>query len=276
MTPRKQPPVEVQGQMPLDGMPVVEPSVQRFDPNRRRAFGSVPGLLREVTDYSAIVESRDVPHLLPQYLEESLYGLPGQQVVDGLALNSIEYSSILIHKPTFVGRIAARAAAARTESNPIRQEEVVVSAPLHALERVHERHTRIVKNYSIEADRLQRMKEYARTPSYARTNETTLRILGTEILTGSFHNLLDVVALQRGWSDPEIKGARQLLARRLFEGPQRDRVGNWRVMLGGTIQYTDRKKALFTQRLHVIESGIAEQTKILLEFYAKHDIQPTA
>lgn len=264
-------PVETVTQPMLDGMP---PDPQpRFDPNRRRAFGSVPGLLGVEIDYSGMNPERDNPHIDRQYLAASLYGMKGQYVVSGLALNEQEYAGILINAPTFSRRISARAATAHTASAPTRQTEVSLTAPLHALEKQVDVQASFVSALSTEHEKIQKLLKYARQPGHAHIKEIDMRMLATEVFVGSFSNLLRVVGTQREWTEEERVGAEQALSQQLFTGSQRSRIGNWQTMLGITEQYTARKKTLFTQRLHVAESGVADLTKKLLKFYAAHELE---
>lgn len=254
----------------LDGMP---PDPQpRFDPNRRRAFGSVPGLLGVELDYSGIVPERDNLHLGEEYITTSLYGMKGRCAVNGLALNETEYAGILIHEPTFRKRIAARSVNAHKDSSPVRRDEVGLTAPLHALEKQVTVQAQFVTALTTEQAKIQTLLGYAKQPGHARTKEIDMRMLATEILVGSFANILDVVGTQRHWTEEERIGAQQVLSQQLFSGPQRSRIGNWQTMLGVTGQYTGRKKALFTQRLHVAESGVADLTKQILKFHATHEL----
>lgn len=258
--------------LPLDG---VVPRAS-FEPERRRAFGSVPRLLGVNLELNLELTASDRQHAAGGYLRDSLFSSQGQQV-NGLALNPAEYATVLINAPTFEERIGARAERAHKYSNPIRREEAKLNAPWHAYQDHNgllEKHQAVVTGLAGEVSALEELMRYIRARGYALTNEGRIRQLATYAWQHSFDNILEVASNQRGWTRREHHGAVEAVATNLVTGPQNQRIGYWGGITGLAHEYAKKKRALFTQRQHVVESRIKVIEKQRDIFYADHGIQP--
>lgn len=261
------------GAMPFEGLEVPRAP---FNPEQRRAFGSVPRLLGVNLELDLQLSAADKSHVTFDYLRESLYSKEGQSV-DGLALNPAEYSTILINPPTFEKRIGAQAENAHKYSNPLRREEAKLNAPLHAYRYPNgllDSHRVIVAALTTETTALAELKSYIGARGYALTTEARIRELATYTWQNSFDNLLRVNANQRNWSPRELHGAVEAMAKYLFTGPQNERVGYWGGLTDLASTYAKQKRVLFTLRQHMIESRIKAIEKQRDEFYTEHGLTP--
>ncbi|MEO8104964.1 MAG: hypothetical protein ABI602_01370 [Candidatus Saccharibacteria bacterium] len=243
------------GAQPFEGLEVPRAV---FAPERRRAFGSVPRLLGVNLELSLQVNRADKAHATTENLQSALYGRV-DQAVNGLVLNPAEYSVILINASSFEDRLGARAEAAHAHSNPIRRAEAKIDAPLHAYRDpggLLAKHIGQVASLTAETDKLAELAAYIHVPGYAQTTESNLRLLATYAWEHSFDNLLRVAANRQDWTLRERHGAAESMAARLASGPQTQRVGYWGELTGLALNYANRKRALFTQRQHLIETRI--------------------
>ncbi len=259
------------GALPLEGLEVPRAALE---PERRRAFGSVPRLLGVNLELTLQLTAADKAHATAENLQSALYGAEGQSV-NGLVLNPAEYSAILIHATSFEERLGARAERAHAHSNPIRRAEAKIDAPLHAYRDrggLLDKHIGVVAGLSTEVAKLAELAKYIRVPGYALTTEAKMRLLTTYAWEHSFDNLLRVAANQQHWTLRERHGATEAMAARLFSGPQTERVGYWGEITGLARTYASQKRALFTQRQHQVETRIMLLNQQRDAFDATHGI----
>lgn len=259
------------GALPFEGLDVPRPV---FEPERRRAFGSVPRLLGVNLELRLQITAADKAHATVENLQSTLYARDGQSV-EGLVLNPAEYAAILIHAATFEARLGARAETHHADSNPIRRAEAKIDAPLHAYRDrggLLDKHIGLVATLAAETEKLAELAQYIRLPGYAQTTEAKLRLLATYAWEHSFDNLLRVAANQQDWTLRERHGATEAMAARLVSGPQTERVGYWGEVTGLARTYASQKRVLFTQRQHQVETRIKLLSQQRDAFDATHGI----
>ncbi len=72
--------------------------------------------------------------------------------------------------------------------------------------------------------------------------------------------MLDVVHLQRDWTDEQRKRAEGTLIHYLTQGSQRDRVGHWWAMIDLANNYLGARVHIFKSRITKTERLIQERT----------------
>ena len=269
-----QPPVsEVQAELDL-GVAAMAATVDsqpgQFNPRRRRAFGSVPKLLKfESASDQLTIE--DHARVAPRHLQEALFTGVGSSV-NGLALNSVEYQRILVHKQRLTTKIAARGESTHALSNPVRQAEAKITTVIHVYEDLHDSHMSIITGINKEHDKLVELRRLIHSPGFALTDEADLLIRANDAWNFSFANLLRVVANQRKWTVAQTKAASAAMTDGLIRGPQRQKVQYWDDVSKLADRYALARRALFTQRSSVITTEIKKLQKELQAFYEDNNL----
>lgn len=254
---------EIIGQQALDGVRVpLTPHVplpgqvtfsQMVQPN---VWGIDPA------DYTDITE-RMVERASPEYFGSALLDLDWRthsHVVDGIALNTIEYRGIP-HSPQVerYGEPAADRAAekyaitgslekqrAKSEEHSARSLEGLLAS------------TQMLRDQRVaEGATLARIREAAQHPGLARRKEadTWQALVNTRYIV--FENILHVVGMQRGWTDEQAGlAARSLNYRLLMQRQHNAHIGNWRGMLDLAIAYNRARLHLCTDRAQRLERHI--------------------
>lgn len=258
-------------ELPIPALPPINPHL--VGPDRRRAFGSLPRLIGVSLEAAAELTNEDMLRVSPDSIKSSLYS-EGDYVFNGLALNSDEFKVIMLSPKSLRTRVGARADSAHASSNPIRRQEVKMTAPKHVLEQVLPLQEALAAKASKEVAELEAFSKFMRSPGYAHYKEADLRTQATSVLTGSFANLLRVAGEQQAWTPEQVKRARPALETRLFTGPQRQRIGQWWQYTDIATRYGQARLAMFTQRAHATTSEINKINKQLAEFYEANGLQP--
>lgn len=242
-----------------EALPGIPAPASRFDVTRRRAFGSVPGLLdcgeptAPVYEVERLVDIANLQRLLYQQGPDDKRGL----VVDGLALNSEEYTDIARNPEALQRAVGARTVASRTlrgDTNVDRVDSRELVSQMKMLIAKGTKHGERITQYALEINRLRELGKLARSPGYALATEGELRILAVEVWTTSFEGVLKVAALRGRWDGSTQMAATDAMAYRLTKGPQRTRMGYWQEMGSLTERYVGNKKLLFTQRRDVLRA----------------------
>lgn len=275
------------GQEPLPDMPeqpqqpaVVE-QAQRSDPEKRRAFGSVPRLLGSKALELAVEYHEISPELIMEVgannLRTSLTSPRGKFMVAGLALNETEFKHIIRSKEleTVEAPVMARTVAAnRGTVNPIRLEEKELKSRKGLLGTKGKAHTAVLNSLEKENVNLSELFRLIKSPGFALVKEADLRILATSAWEHSFLNLINVAKNQFGWDNDKAEQAKKAMTSRLLSGPQRERVRYWEELTGLARDYSRMKHALFSQRKNKIVTSYLKVDKELTEFYEKNGLQP--
>lgn len=262
----------------LPGMPEDPVVLPRIDMQQRRAFGSVPGLLGRNIDVPPFerLDGLALQRVEPEALTRGLFGVEGNNAVDGLALNTAQYQALVRNKKAFADSIRNKTLAANTLTNDVRTREKELSSVRAALEQKQVRHQKVITGLEGEKKTLATLAEWQRTPGYWRTREPELRAMATAAWELSFTNILHVLKDQHELSPEAYVDMTQALAYRLTQGPQSDRMKYWGGMLGVALRYNSSVKALFSNRLNAIEYEKAKLDTKLDEFYEAEQISPPA
>lgn len=258
----------------LPGMP--EGSQQRFDPDQRRAFGSVMGLLGENLDIPEFerLDSRAVLRVEPTVLRQGLYGQEGINTVNGLVLSAEEYTAIIRNGASFQRAIHAKTTSANRLTASVRADEKLLRSQKGAMDSKLSRHNLILGGLAGERVTLSKLSDWQKKPGYSRAKEIDMRTMASSAWNGSFSHVLDVLRDKHGLSDKEHADMRDAMSYKLFRGGQRDRVGYWGEMLDVALEYNKRREILFglSATRIIRESGrIAVE---LREYYDKHGLPP--
>ena len=273
MTRREDFPGTAEDALPLEGIEV-STVLPRFDPNQRRAFGSVPGLLGKNIDVPPFhrLDELALRRIEPTTLRRGLYGVQGNNAVKGLALNTQQYEVIVRNHKSFSAAIRNKTLAAQATANDIRAREAELRSVAAALDNKAKRHETVLAGLSAERETLAKLADWQKTPGYWRTREVELRVLATSAWEGSFTNILKVVRDQHELSPEEYIDMANALAYRLTKGPQDERMKSWGGMLGLALDYNKSVGALFNTSAHQITSDHAKIETKLDEFYEQYAI----
>ena len=263
------------GALPFAGISVERPA---FNPNKRRAFGSVPRLLWEHVHLELQLTPEDRHHASPEYLSASLNAASGRGF-NGLAFNAAEYSVILLNPESLEEKVSSSALKGHSYSNRLRRQEVAIHAPIHMYtdrNGLQDKHLQIIESLTKERNILDELGTYIRALGRARTTEARIREVTTFAWQTSFANIITIADYQNGWTERQHQGASEALASNLFTGPQNDRMTHWRDMTDLARTYSNRKRILFTQREHVIASRVKILKAKEADLYAKNGITPAS
>lgn len=262
------------------GKKVIEATVKNeapvtFEPNRRRAFGAIPGRVRDPhfdPEKLASLKPEDYARVEPDFLCKSYTVRSGEWVYNGVALTQEEYSIVLLNPKTFIDRAAAIASRGHTLSNPIRRAEVKISGPMHAFEASRDKHVGIVKGLNSQRDRLQELSHEAQAPGFAHKTEGELLILAHEAWQLCFKSLVQAAGRTHEFDPTEVEAMENALYDRLVNGGQRERVGYWQNMLKVGVDYTNARRLTMISSQNRVNSQIRTLQKKLDAFCEKHGI----
>lgn len=261
-------------QLPLDGMPEAPDTQPRFDLDKHRAFGSVPGLVGrnlEIPEFHRLDE-RAVTRVAPDAIERGLYGRADRYAVDGLVLSPEEYTGIIRNVPAFRSSISAKIAQANRMTNGVRATEKELNGVQAALNNKKLVHENALVGLVNERSNLVQLQEWQRVPGFWRTDELTMRLKGNQAWNYTFRHIVDVLKDQHDLDANEHIDMMHAMAYKLFRGPQKERIEYWGKMLQLGVRYSSSRAALFTQRAHVIDDSIARLDKQLAQFHEKHGV----
>ncbi len=271
----------MQPALEVEGMP--EPSHERFNPDQRRAFGSVPTLLGaklEIPRFERL-SGTALERISAESLHVGLFGadnhgVAGRNAVDGLVLNTAEYTVIVRNPESFQSAIQAKTLAARKASNDVRLQEKELKSGYESFRQKWDRQNKVLKGFHRERQTVATLLEWQAVPGYSRTSEIDIVGLANEALNGTIHNMLKTCKDQYQLSPEDHVEMVNALSYRLFRGPQKERVANWGSTLRVAQNYTDAKINLFQNRQNrVVEFGSRLRSD-LDNFYQKHDLLQTA
>ncbi len=245
----------------------------RYEPARRRAFGSAPNLIQRDIDPTVEVEPRHIAALQPANLRAALYGR-GAKVVDGVALNVHEYKAIVLNIPTYVEKAVAGTEKKHQLSNPIRAEEASLCARIGVLDRLDASHNTALEGLRSDWNLVHKVRGFARQPGYSRADELTMRALVTAAWNGPIANMLKVVGAQQKWSADDQRAVDEALLRSLLYAPHNARLGNWRNILSVTEEYIGEKGVVFNGRSTSINLRRTDLQNKLAAFYEKNGLLP--
>ncbi|HEY1085776.1 MAG TPA: hypothetical protein VGE34_03580 [Candidatus Saccharimonadales bacterium] len=231
----------------------------RFDPNQRRAFGSVPTLVGrdleipkfehldghawELTDASVILQG--------------LYSDKARYAVNGLALSPELHGQIIRNQKAFKASIGAKTMAANRLTNPDLAGERFDKSQVHPLIAKQARHEAIIQGLEQQEAMLETLIGWQRQPGYSRTSESELRILATSAWSQTFDGILHTLRDNYGLSNDELVNMQHALAYRLFRGGQNDRTREWGEHLKIGSRYTRSVRLLFQQSERNIQRDLS-------------------
>jgi hypothetical protein len=99
---------------------------------------------------------------------------------------------------------------------------------------------------------LRRLEKEIRSPGYAHMGEIDMRILAAAASELSLRNLLEVVAVNQGWSADILERAQAAMAHGMLFGPQRQKVAYWHELVKLALEYNGRRSLLFKVNLRVV------------------------
>lgn len=166
-------------------------------------------------------------------------------VVDGLGLNPTEYG-IVVRWP---GRLAEMAAGQSLKEKDLDETVMATAARarIHVLEAKMESMTQHESKLKEQRTLLRELAKHAKSPGYAHITEERMKEL-TSAAWLEFKNILDVVHVQRDWTEDQRKRAEATLIHYLTQGSQRVRIAHWQAMIGLADGYVGARKNFFASR----------------------------
>jgi len=247
---------------------------QNFNPNRRRAFGSVPNLIKDPIHPEIMVTPGDVAHIQPRYLWEALYATPGKKSVDGIAFGPAEHRIFIFSMPKFLERVSDDAEKKYANSNDFLLEEKKLIHRRDALETRLKDHDGLIEGYRGQWSSVNKLQRYVYAPKHANYREGELRSLAAEVWKGPIADMLSVAAIQKGWTLTQKRVAEEAFRRALFYGPQRVRTQNWQVALHMAKKYLEDKGTTVAGRRNHIDLHLKTLQKELTDMYEKSGFVP--
>lgn len=115
-------------------------------------------------------------------------------------------------------------------------------------------------------DDLRAIAEKAEHPNLARKGSSGSRMDLTWVRMGHINNMLDVIGLQRAWSDDQLQQARSATDWRLFHDRAKNRhLDNWKDMLGLLVDYQSHRLNVFQDREYRARDWMGKQDLTVLE-----------
>ena len=246
-----------------------------FDPDRRRAFGSTPNLIKVPVEESIEVTPADIAHVQPSYVGTALYAKRGKKVVDGIAFNPDEHKVFIYSMGTFLERISDAAELKYAESNDFLKQEHILLSRVDALQTRLTTHDGVLDGYRGQWKLVNELERYAAAPGFALTKEGNLRSLASAVWKGPITNMMRVVANEKSWSAEESKAAQEALLRALlYARPQRAKVQNWQVALFMARKYIEDKGTVVGGRRNSIDLRLKTLNKELSDMYEQSGFTP--
>lgn len=256
-----------------EGMPVaaLEP---RFNPDQRRAFGSVPRLLGARMDIPAFerLDQTALERVSPEGLRAGLLGHDTGTAVDSIVLNAEEYTAIVRNPKSFQGAVQSKTIAARRAANPVYAEEGELKSGYQSLRSKWSRQNRVIAGLDQELSTITTLQKWQRDPGFNRSKEVDIVMLAGQAWNGTIANMLRTYKDQHDLSAEEHHAMTNALAYRLFRGPQNERIANWGNTLAVAHTYTAAKKNLFQRRQNEVVRLGSRLAQQLSEFNEKHGI----
>ncbi len=258
-------------------LPDMPAAPERFNPEQRRAFGSIPTLLGkeyEVPPHHRLTEVSLV-RTEPDTLRQGLYGVHGNNAVNGLALNTKQYEVVIRNQSSFMASIRNKTLAANVATGDLRTREKELKSLLSSLDTKKQRHETVLTGLHQEGELLSQLSEWQRTPGYWRTREADMRIKATQAWQGSFTNMMQVLRDQHELTPNEYVDMTNALAHKLFRGSQKDRIRHWGGMLHVASEYNRSVGLLFQNSERHIGLAQDRLSQQLDEFYNSNGLQPS-
>lgn len=264
----------LEGEELFDGDLTVETSRSTFDPNRYRAFGSVPKLLgKEIS----LLDRERIDEVAwqrtdPVVIRSGLFSREGGTAVNGLVLGAGYYEAIIRNQGSFLSSVQAKTVDANRQVKDPRATEKMYHSMLGSLRNKSDRHEKIIGDLSGREQTLARLADMQRTPGYhRRVSEAELRVMATTAWESVFTGMLTALKDQYELSSDEMINMQHAMAYRLLHGDgskgnqQAELMAGWGAMLGVGRDYTHGLKALFshsqrkiTARMGGLETDLEE------------------
>lgn len=263
-------------QLPLEaeGMPQPAEDAARFNPDQRRAFGSVPGLIGKDLDIPAFerLDSDAVQKVEPAAIKWGLLGREGGYAVDGIVLNPEEYTLVVRSPRSFQRAVQAKTVAANRSVNELRAKEKELRSGQHAFDGKSGKQAIYIDGLVKERAMLETLLERQRVPGFAHTSQVDIVALASQAWNLTFRGMLDTLKSQYDLNPEQHANLTNAMAYKLFRGPQRDKVAYWGEMLTVARDYNRAKTLLFVNRQHKIARQTGELAVQLSDLYQKHGI----
>lgn len=231
-----------------EGMPAQEPL---FNPEQRRAFGSVPTLLGKNMEIPAFhrLDANALARVEPAIIKRGLLGQEGRHAVDGIVLSPEEYEVVVRNPRSFQASIQAKTIAANKNlQNEARAKEKEIKSPKHAFEQKTDRHETVLASLTSERDMLTELLEWQKVPGYARTSQIDIVSLAGQAWNMTFRGMLHTLKDQHELTADQHIDLVNAMAYKLFRGPQNERMSYWGDMLRVARSYNQAKISLFNNR----------------------------
>jgi hypothetical protein len=207
-------------------------------------------------DFETLTESQIAwmnPDKLRSILISQGRGSNTDLAVDGVLLNQTEYSKI-VRSPNHLGVYAINTVLKDKDlSNDVMQSgnrnRIRVLAQKEDEMSTHR--DLIKENRTL----LRELRKEISMPGFAhKTPERMMQL--TSVAWNEYMNILDVLRIQRGWSDEKHQQAKTALTFYLTQGAQKDRVKHWDDMTTLADQYMTVRISLFTNRVRKVRALI--------------------
>lgn len=236
-------------------LPLSEIEAQpRPSPEPKVAFGRFvkPEMYDMFGEYDfAEINDQEKAWLTPRRIHENLFNRRYDDpcVVDRLALNGYEYK-IIARSPEHLAETAFSTTLAADDVTEDRLAAAERSG-LHVLESKQEAMIEHVQKLNLSKADIQKLSNLARQPGYAHVNQETMKLLINNAWT-EFKTMLEVVHIQRKWTDDQRHKAETSLIHYLTQGAQTQRVKHWKTMLSLANAYLSSRISVFQNRVDSI------------------------
>lgn len=229
---------------------------------KRVAFGGFvkPEMYDVFGDYDlGSVTQAEIDWMKPETLGKYLFepGRDAKFTVDGVALNATEHG--IVARSPF--KLAEKAEEQTLKDKDLNDEELAKAArsQVHALEGKLDAMTGHRAKLAEQRAMVKELAGEAKKPGYAHKTEERMKEL-TSAVWNELTNVLDVVHIQREWTDDKRKKAETALIHHLTQGSQRLRVNHWQAMIGLTDGYLGARTNLFNNRIRQVHTMLQEKT----------------
>lgn len=243
---RTKTPMAGQGEL----FPLPSPMAEIRQTDKRVAFGRVVmpyflGIKQEFDELSPSLEAAANPdNFLPYLLPAS----GGNYTVDGVALDSQEYSRIIRSPKGWESDISNKTLNARVLDNDSqRNNDFSSRSVLHSLEARLPSMQRTLNGIAQEREALGNLLDQAKHPGYAHKKATDMTTWARMTHSFYFKRILDVVGREKSWTTDQHELASKVVDHRLFYSGK-NRVAYWRSMLEVSDDYAQERQKLFKAR----------------------------
>lgn len=177
-------------------------------------------------------------------------------VVNGVALNATEHS-IVARSPV---KLAEKAEEQTLKNEELNDEQLAKAArsQIHVLDSkqtsMEQHRAKLVEQRNMIGE----LAKEAKKPGYAHKTEERMKEL-TSAAWNEFTNILDVVHIQRGWTDETRKRAETTLINYLTQGSQRVRVAHWQAMITLADGYLGARLNVFGNQMRQTQRMVTEK-----------------